>query len=297
MSALFTLVAARLHCAKLLRPMRALPLVLLVALTSLTDCGGRATQPGDEGPGGEGGKDSSTESGTGESGGAATGGKGSGGRGGSTGGEGGKASGGASGAGGSGSDTRTLELYFHNDGDDVIYIQIHANFCEELEFAYVAEDEPDIIFDSLGSVATFGAEYGFIECTAEGSCSYVRSEPGSMPVEIVDEDTAYYRRVLPGETLGLYLRGLKNEDIEHMQTINELLYVLSGGFRDRYSGWICEENGEDCDCFVDFCAVPEARTYYGHEPDSGQSCLPGLTFVEQAIDWDSDPIRMDLKRW
>ena len=272
--------------------MRYLFLLLTLPFVLLPNCGGRASSP--RGSGGEGG----TDSGSSETGGSGSGGKGSstGGKGSSTGGH-GEATGGEGGESSGGK--RTIEVYLHNNTDEALYMQIYANYCQELVFAYQDEDELGILFVNVGSVNTLGDEFGFIECASEGECSYIESDLANMPLEIAREEKAYYRRVPPGESFALYLHGVENEDIERIRAVEGGLNVLPGGFPDGYSWWTCEEGSWECDCFGDVCAIPEELDYYGGDVyyDKDKACTPRMVFTEQQVEWDTDPIRVDVEYW
>lgn len=278
--------------------MRYLFILLVLPFVLLPNCGGRASHHGN-GTGGEGGSDSGS-SGNSEAGGNGSGGKGSsaggsssGGKGSSTGGD-GVATGGEGGESSTGK--RTIEVHFHNNTDEALYMQLYANYCPELVFGYDDEEERDAMFVSVGSAATLGDEFGFIECASAGECSYVESDLANMPSEIAREEKAYYRRVPPGESFALYLHGVENEDIERIRAIEENLLVLLGGFQDGYLWWDCEEGSPDCDCFGDICAVPEERERYGHDYREVVICTPAMAFWKDKIEWDADPIQVHVSR-
>ena len=284
--------------------MRYLFLLFVLPFVLLPNCGGRASSP--RGSGGEGGTDSgSTE----------TGGSGSGGKGSSTGGgrsTGGTDSGGATGgAGGENqSGARTIEIHFHNNRTDNVYLQLVAHYCPAFGFAHLGEDDyGDPVYVSVGSSVMLGDEFGFVECAGEGECSYVESILDNLPSEVPEDferkDASYYRKVSPGEEFALYLRAVEEKDIARLRATEDLNVVL-GSFDEGDKEWICRE-GADCDCDGYFCTIREEPPYdwYHHDyefrdvacsPEVIESYGSGIFITVNRIEWDRDPIQVHVSR-
>ena len=267
--------------------MRCLFVLLLLPFVLLPNCGGRASSP--RGSGGEGG----TDSGSTETGGSGSGGKGSstGGKGSSTGGH-GEATGGAGGENQSG--TRTIEIHLYNDGDEPIFIQWHANYCPEFLFKVALEGGRPWEYESLGSVATLGSGFGYVDCSAEAACEYVDSAWTNAPIELQGY-SALYRKVDLGDSFVLFISDVSEKDVQVLRDAGDALGVSVGGFVESYSWWKCNEEDSPCKCEGNVCALPEVyenELYYEDEV-----CTPSLGFVQRSIEWDTDPIRVDVEYW
>jgi hypothetical protein len=177
----------------------------------------------------------------------------------------------------------------------VIYIQWHAYYCPELVFGMLWEES--LYWEVLGSVANMGSGFGYIECEPDETCRYVDSEWSAAPEELQDNHSAFYRKVEPGESFGLFIRDVDDRDQKTLREAGEELSVLVGGLSDVDSEWDdcqAEEPDEEwrCKCVGDECARPEEyRNEYYYEDEV---CSPFLGFGPMSIDWKADPIRMEL---